>query len=153
MSIIFNANFFKTETFQLPLSTAFLPPFMSFLDGRNLSSSTILSYLSAISYVHKMKGLPDPTKAFLIQKLLTALSRPKLCDVRLSISILNGYCKTSLPLFRTPTLRKRTYSFLSHVPDRFLRLLSHWWIRSQEREFLYSDSIRFYTCRLPHTRR
>lgn len=33
-----------------------------------------------------MKGLPDSTKAFLIQKLLTALSRPKSCDVRLPIS-------------------------------------------------------------------
>ena len=44
------------------------------------------SYLSAISYVHKLKGLRDPTKSFLIQKLLTALSRQRAADVRLPVT-------------------------------------------------------------------
>ena len=82
----FHEKFYKTKAFHLPLTTASLALFISFLDGRNLSPSTILSYLSAIGYVHKMKGLHDPTKAFLIQKLLTSLSRQKSCDVRLPIS-------------------------------------------------------------------
>lgn len=82
----FHEKFYKTKAFHLPLTTASLALFISFLDGRNLSPSTILSYLSAIGYVHKMKGLHDPTKAFLIQKLLTSLSRKKSCDVRLPIS-------------------------------------------------------------------
>ena len=34
-------------------------------------------YLSAITYVHKLQGLPDPTKTFIIQKLLTAVHRSK----------------------------------------------------------------------------
>ena len=82
----FHETFYKTKAFQ-PLTTVSLALFISFLDSRNLSPSTILSYLSAIGYIHKMKGLHDPTKAkFLIQKLLTSLSRQKSCDVRLPIS-------------------------------------------------------------------
>ncbi|XP_078354820.1 uncharacterized protein LOC144639381 [Oculina patagonica] len=82
----FHATFYKTDAVHLPLSTASLALFISFLDGKKLSPATILSYLSAIGYVHKMKGLRDPTKAFLIQKLLTSLSRRKSSDVRLPIS-------------------------------------------------------------------
>ena len=36
--------------------------------------------------MHKLKGLGDPTQAFLITKLLTALSRQGSCDLRLPIS-------------------------------------------------------------------
>ena len=36
--------------------------------------------------MHKLKGLRDPTQAFLINKLLTALSRQGTCDIRLPIS-------------------------------------------------------------------
>jgi len=67
----FHTKFYKTEILHLPLSTASLALFISFLDARKLSPATILSYLSAIGFVHKMKGLHDPTKAFIIQKLLT----------------------------------------------------------------------------------
>ena len=51
-----------------------------------MAPATILSYLSVIGFVHKMRGLHDPAKAFIIQKLLTSLSRRKSCDVRLPIS-------------------------------------------------------------------
>ena len=40
----------------------------------------------AISYVHKLRGFPDPTKSFLIQKLLSALSRKPSVDVRLPVT-------------------------------------------------------------------
>ena len=36
-------------------------------------------------FVHKMRDLHDPAKVFLIQKLLSSLSRRKSCDVRLPI--------------------------------------------------------------------
>ena len=36
--------------------------------------------------MHKLKGLRDPAKAFLINKLLTALSRQGSCEIRLPIS-------------------------------------------------------------------
>ena len=51
-----------------------------------VAPSTIKSYLSAIGYVHKLKGLRDPTRAFIIDKLLTALSRQSSSDIRLPIS-------------------------------------------------------------------
>ena len=51
-----------------------------------MATTTILSYLSAIGFVHKMRGLHDPVKTFIIQKLLTSISRQRSCDVRLPIS-------------------------------------------------------------------
>ena len=82
----FHTKFYKTATLHLPLSTASLALFISFLDARKMAPTTILSYLSAIGFVHKMRGLHDPVKAFIIQKLLTSLSRRWSCDVRLPIS-------------------------------------------------------------------
>ena len=61
-------------------------PFVSYLHARKLAPSTFKSYLSAIGYVHKLKGLRDPTRAFIIDKLLTALSRQSSSDIRLPIS-------------------------------------------------------------------
>ena len=82
----FHTKFYKTATLHLPLSTASLALFISFLDARKMAPTTILSYLSAIGFVHKMRGLHDPVKAFIIQKLLTSISRRRSCDVRLPIS-------------------------------------------------------------------
>ena len=44
------------------------------------------SYLLAICYVHKLRGLHDPTKSFLILKLLTALSRRQPVDIRFPVT-------------------------------------------------------------------
>ena len=44
------------------------------------------SYLLAICYVHKLRGLHDPTKSFLIHKLLTALSRRQPVDIRFPVT-------------------------------------------------------------------
>ena len=82
----FSKQFFHLDSPDLPISTASLALFVSYLHARKLASSTIKSYLSAISYVHKLKGFRDPTQAFLINKLLTALSRQGSCDIHLPIS-------------------------------------------------------------------
>ncbi|XP_077979653.1 uncharacterized protein LOC144434995 [Glandiceps talaboti] len=52
-----------------------------------MAYTTMLTYLSAISYVHKLAGCMDPTKSFLIQKLIVAAKKldPRI-DVRLPIS-------------------------------------------------------------------
>lgn len=50
------------------------------------NSMLTIRYLSTISYVHKLKGFNDPTKSFLIEKLLTALSRQHPSDIRLPIT-------------------------------------------------------------------
>ena len=70
----------------LPLPPTCLPLFISYLTLRKLALSAITSYLSAISYVNKLRGLHDPTKSFLIQMLLTALSRRQPVDIRLPVT-------------------------------------------------------------------
>ena len=82
----FTQQFYHSDNLELPISIPSFALFISYLHARKLASSTIKSYLSAISYVHKLKGLRDPTQAFLINKLLTALSRQGSCDIRLTIS-------------------------------------------------------------------
>ena len=82
----FYAHFYGSTTPPLPLTPTCIPLFISYLSFRKLAFSTITSYLAAISYVHKLRGFRDPTKSFLIQKLLTALSRQRPADVRLPVT-------------------------------------------------------------------
>ena len=70
----------------LPVSTACIALFISFLCAKGLAPATINSYLSAIAYVHKIKGHYDPTKSFLVEKLLVAVGRRGQADVRMPIS-------------------------------------------------------------------
>lgn len=44
--------------------------FIAFLSLRQISSSTITTYVSAISYFHKIKEMSDPTKNVVVSKLL-----------------------------------------------------------------------------------
>ena len=83
---IFYDRFYGSSSPQLPLSSPQLAPFISYLSAKKLAPSTITCYLSAISYVHKTKGYIDPTKLFLVHKLLTAVSRQRLADLRLPIT-------------------------------------------------------------------
>ena len=82
----FYAKFYGCEDPPLPLPPTCIPLFISYLSFRKLAFSTIKSYLSAISYVHKLRGFQDPTKSFLIEKLSTALSRQQPSDIRLPIT-------------------------------------------------------------------
>ena len=81
----FYRQFYGSDDPPLPLPPTCLPLFISSLT-RKLALSAITSYLSAISYVHKLRGLHDPTKSFLIQMLLTALSRRQPVDIRLPVT-------------------------------------------------------------------
>ena len=54
----------------LPLTTTQLLTYLSYLSLKGLAPSTITTYISAVSYVHKMNSLPDPTNSFVIQKVL-----------------------------------------------------------------------------------
>ena len=82
----FYRQFYGSDDPPLPLPPTCLPLFISYLTLRKLALSAITSYLSAISYVHKLRGLHDPTKSFLIQMLLTALSRRQPVDIRLQVT-------------------------------------------------------------------
>ena len=78
--------FYRPNELVLPVKSPTLAIFISYLSAKKLSASTIVSYLSAIGYVHKIRDLPDPTKSFLIHKLLTAVKRQRSPDVRLPIT-------------------------------------------------------------------
>ncbi|XP_048576074.1 uncharacterized protein LOC125557473 [Nematostella vectensis] len=82
----FYHQFYRTDQLNLPLGTPTLALFISYLRAKQLAASTILSYMSSIGYVHKLKGMPDPTQAFIIHKLLTAVKKQKSPDVRLPIT-------------------------------------------------------------------
>ena len=81
----FSGRFGGSSIPTLPLSPAVVALFISYLSASKLAHSTISSYISALSYAHKLKSYPDP-KSFLIRKLLSAQSRRSSPDVRLPIT-------------------------------------------------------------------
>ena len=44
--------------------------FIAYLFDRNYAASTVNTYISALSYSHKLLGFPDPTKVFFINQML-----------------------------------------------------------------------------------
>ena len=82
----FSGRFGGSSIPTLPLSPAVVALFISCLSASKLVPSTISSYISALSYAHKLISYPDPTKSFLIRKLLSAQSRRSSPDVRLPIT-------------------------------------------------------------------
>ena len=77
---------YQCANLHLPVSTACIALFISFLCAKGLAPATISSYLSAIAYVHKITGHYDPTKSFLVEKPLVALGRRSQANVRMPIS-------------------------------------------------------------------
>ena len=75
MYVNFATDFGEPGLSLLPVSVNSLALFISYLSARKFASSRILTYVSALSYVHKLSNLPDPSKNFLVQKLLTAHNR------------------------------------------------------------------------------
>ena len=62
--------------------------FIAWLSLQGLASSTIATYVSSVGYVHKLRGLTDPTKDFVVSKLLEGARRLRPCkDSRLPISL------------------------------------------------------------------
>jgi len=55
---------------ELPLSVLDICNFIGFLFDRSYSPSTILSNISAISFMHKIFGFADPTTSFIVNKLI-----------------------------------------------------------------------------------
>lgn len=54
----------------LPIAAPHLALFIAFLFDRNYASSTVNTYISAISYSHKLFGYDDPSKIFFIIQML-----------------------------------------------------------------------------------
>lgn len=73
----------------LPLKICDLAMFISFMHLKGFASSSIITYITAISYAHKMGSFNDPTSSMLIQKLLSATCKiSPAMDSRLPITIL-----------------------------------------------------------------
>ena len=59
----------------LPLDPAHVVRFIGHLSTQSIRASTIRSLLSAVSWHHKIRSLPDPTHSFLVPKLLEGIKR------------------------------------------------------------------------------
>ncbi|XP_064630642.1 uncharacterized protein LOC135489285 [Lineus longissimus] len=71
----------------LPISIPCLTLFIAFLHGRGFSPSSIASCMSAIAYLHKLRNLPDPTKSFVVSKLICAAKNLRAQpDIRLPVT-------------------------------------------------------------------
>lgn len=71
----------------IPSTHTMIAHFISFLFLNNYQPSTIASYVSAISYVHKLQLLADPTDSFVIRKIIKGAQNLKSsCDTRLPIT-------------------------------------------------------------------
>ena len=72
----------------LPLTPQHILLFLGYLHLYKYSPSTMMTYLSAISYVHKLKGVADPTHTFIVQKAICGAMKLKPnSDARLPITI------------------------------------------------------------------
>ena len=78
-------QYYQSVHVKLPVLTKCVALFVSFLCAKRLASATI-SYLSATAYVHEIQGYYNPTKSFLIEKLLVAVGRCSQADISLPIS-------------------------------------------------------------------
>ncbi|XP_052769877.1 uncharacterized protein LOC128209737 isoform X2 [Mya arenaria] len=78
---------FYAQTPLLPVSAERLAQFIAVCNSRGLQASTITSYISAISYVHKLHNMAVPADSFLIKKLLHSLRRNKCSDIRQPFSL------------------------------------------------------------------
>ncbi|XP_064631704.1 uncharacterized protein LOC135489991 [Lineus longissimus] len=71
----------------LPISIPCLTLFIAFLHGRGFSPPSIASCMSAIAYLHKLRNLPDPTKSFVVSKLIWAAKNLRAQpDIRLPVT-------------------------------------------------------------------
>ena len=70
-----------------PISVEMLSLFITFLDAKGYAPASISSYISALGYVHKIRDLPDPSKAFIIKRLLRSVHKNgRKGDTRLPIT-------------------------------------------------------------------
>ena len=63
--------------------------FIGYLSLKGFAASTVTTYISALSHVHKMGNLIDNTKSVIVSKMLKGLRRknPKTRDIRVPISL------------------------------------------------------------------
>ena len=60
-----------------PVPVEILAQFITYLSYKGLTASTVSTYISGLSHVHKMNGLHHSTKVSLISKMLEGMKRKK----------------------------------------------------------------------------
>ena len=58
-----------------PISTEHLALLIAYLAEQKYAASTVLTYISALSFPHRLASLPDPTKMDMIQLALRGYSK------------------------------------------------------------------------------
>ena len=71
----------------MPFSTSDVSKYIAYLYCSKYAFSTVLTHLAAISFVHKFKGLNDPTKDFQVQHLLKGYKSFQETKIKLPLSI------------------------------------------------------------------
>ena len=84
----FKRDKLKLQTPLFPISTHTLALFIAFLAEQKYAASTVASYISAFSYLHRLASLFDPTKSEMIRLALRGYSKlnPS-ADSRLPITL------------------------------------------------------------------
>lgn len=83
----FSVEFFGQSS-SVPLNVSQICLFVAYLQHEKYAPKTISTYLSALSFVHKMQGHFDPTSVFLVSKLVAGAYRlNSRIDVRLPLTV------------------------------------------------------------------
>lgn len=70
-----------------PVTVPILALFVTWMSEKGYAPATIMSYVSALGYQHKLYDFPNPAAAFLIKRLLIATRKAQPdCDIRLPIT-------------------------------------------------------------------
>ena len=114
-----------SNTPPFPSFPTLLSDFIAHLFNSGLAPTTIATYLSAVSYVHKLADKPDPTHSFVVQRMLKGcLKLQDSKDPRLPIlpNILNDLITSCPSVLHDPydaALMQAVYTTMFHA---FLRL-------------------------------
>ena len=84
MPLLAGHNFPTVRFF--PASTGVLATYIASLFSKHYAPATLMTYMSALAYIHKLSGMPDPTQHFVIKKLLAGAQKPGKPDTRLPIT-------------------------------------------------------------------
>ncbi len=71
----------------LPVPSSVIQEFIAWLSLRGSAPSTIATYVSGVGFHHKVHGHPDPTKTFLVSKMLVGCRRDRQVDKRRPITV------------------------------------------------------------------
>ena len=86
----------------LPIPPIIIAMFVAHLHKCSYAASTVLTYMSAVSFLHKLHNVPDPVHTFIVQKAVAGVQKahPQF-DLRLptTLPILRGDYRCSRSLF------------------------------------------------------